>query len=104
MNPVGIISWVAVFIAFLGPLVAYPSMEILVLFMFLLGTAVALLTYNSGVNLEAVKLLLLSVLAVSIAPYSAYSSLMVYLRDVIILSAWYVAPIAVVQGWKSLVG
>ena len=105
MNVTSLLNWVAVFVAFLGPILLYPSVEVLTLFMFLIGSVVAIVTYNSGFNMEPVKILLLSAIVLAVTPpFSTLSSVVSYLQSVIMLSAWYVVPIAIVHGWKQLVG
>ena len=105
MNWVSTAHWVALFLAFLGPLLGYGAANWILDILFALGIIVAIATYNSGVNTNGVSLLLVSALALLILPSGmGLIGLVNYLTQVILFSAWYVLPIALAQGWKSLVG
>ncbi len=106
MEWVGTVHWIALFLAFLGPLLAPgASLSWVLNLMFLLGVIVALATYNTGIKTDGVTLLLLAVLALLVIPAgTGFQPLVDYIRQVLLLSAWYVMPIALAQGWKSLVG
>ena len=106
MDWIGAIHWVALFLVFLGPFLAIgAAFDWLVNFMLLLGIVVALATYNSGVSGNAVTYLLLAALAILVFPNTVgYGPLIEYVREVVTLGAWYILPIAIAQGWKSLIG
>lgn len=97
----GTIHWMALFLAFLGPL--FGPMSWLSEVMFLLGVVMAFATYNSGINLNSLILLLLGAVALTTLPSLSYTPLSSYLSQVAVLSGWYVLPIAVAQAWKGLI-
>ncbi len=95
------LHWIALFLAFLGPL--FGPLPWLSEVMFLLGVVMAFATYNSGANLNSLILLLLGAVALTSFPTLTYAPLSSYLSQVAVLSGWYVLPIAVAQAWKGLI-
>lgn len=97
--------WVALFLAFIGPLLGPGAANWVLNLMFILGIIVAIATYNSGVSENGITLLLVAAIALLVLPASmGYRALVNYLYQVVLFSAWYVMPIALAQGWKALVG
>ncbi len=105
MDVVKALHWLALFLAVLGPLLGGPGVfNMVLLTMFVLGLVAAIATYESGVKVEGLTLLLIVALAMLILPStSGPRAIIEYLNGVIVLGAWYILPIALVQGWKALI-
>ncbi len=105
MDWIKTVHWIALFLAFLGPLLGPGAANWVLNLMFILGIIVAIATYNSGVSESGITLLLVAAIALLVLPATmGYRTLVDYLYQVVLFSAWYVMPIALAQGWKALVG
>lgn len=104
MDVVRALHWIALFLAVLGPLLGGPGVfNMVLLTMFVLGLIAAIATYDSGIKVEGLTLLLIVALAILVLPSTGGPRAVVeYLNGVIVLGAWYILPIALVQGWKAL--
>ena len=102
MDWVGYVHWTALFIAVLGPLLGF-GVQQMALLMFILGIVAALGLYNKPIKADALIILLLAVLVFSSVSISGYQPLVAYLFSVSYLGAWYVIPLALLEGWRSLI-
>jgi hypothetical protein len=102
MDWVGYVHWTALFIAVLGPLLGFGTQS-LALLMFLLGIVAAIGVYNKPLKADALIILLLIVLVFSSISISGYQPLVSYLFSVSYLGAWYVIPLALLEGWRELI-